>query len=214
MAVTQNTLIGRSRGSVGGTTFSKWKGLNVLKSKPESVEQPNTIGQQTQKNRMALIVQIGRGIKPALDAGFKEQAINQSEFNAFVSENIMTAINAASPPAVTPNFAALEVSKGSLSNTLINSIVATFAQADVEFNFSNTATTPDQSLTDLAVAVVINTTSAEVAYIIGADARSTGQTIVTMPSNLTIGDNLECYLFFVKEDYSKASDSQYDQVTV
>lgn len=214
MAVTQNTLIGRSRGSVGGTTFSKWKGLNVLKSKPESVEQPNTIGQQTQKNRMALIVQIGRGIKPALDAGFKEQAINQSEFNAFVSENIMTAINAASPPAVTPNFPALEVSKGSLSNTLISGITATSAQADVDFAFANTATTPDQSLTDVAVAVVINTTAQEVAYIIGADARSTGSTTVTMPSNLTIGDELECYLFFVKEDYSKSSDSQYDQVVV
>ena len=214
MAVTQNTLIGRSRGSVGGTTFSKWKGLNVLKSKPESVEQPNTIGQQTQKNRMALIVQIGRGIKPALDAGFKEQAINQSEFNAFVSENIMTAISAGSPPAVTPNFPALEISKGSLSNTLISSVTSPSAQPDVDFAYANTATTPDQSLTDRAVAVVINTTQGEVAYIIGADARSAGSTTVTMPSNLTIGDVLECYLFFVKEDYSKASDSQYDQATV
>ena len=33
MAIVQNTLIGRARRSVGGTTFATWNGLNILKAK-------------------------------------------------------------------------------------------------------------------------------------------------------------------------------------
>lgn len=36
MARVQNTLIGRASGSVGGATFTTWKGINVLKSKPRA----------------------------------------------------------------------------------------------------------------------------------------------------------------------------------
>ncbi len=214
MAVVQNTLIGRSRGSVGGATFSKWKGLNVLKSKPESVEQPNTVPQQTQKNRMALIVRLGRALKPVIDAGFEEQAINQSEFNAFIGENIMDAILAVSPPAVTPDFANMLVSKGSLSNTALGIISATDGSPTVSLAYPSTTSTPDQALSDLAVAAVINTTTQEFAYNVGGADRSAGTIAVTMPSNCSTSDALECYLFFVKEDYSKSSDSQYSNTVV
>ena len=60
MARVQNTLIGKSSGSVGGATFSTWKGINVLKSKAITVANPKTVGQLTQRNRMTLMVSIFR----------------------------------------------------------------------------------------------------------------------------------------------------------
>lgn len=39
MARTQNTLFGRTSGSIGGVTCQTWKGLNVVRSKPFEVRQ-------------------------------------------------------------------------------------------------------------------------------------------------------------------------------
>lgn len=214
MAVVQNPLIGRSRGKIGGAVFSSWKGLNVLKTKAESVEQPNTVAQQTQKNRMALMVQFARAAKPVIDIGYKEQAINKSEFNAFIGDNIMSATAAPTPPTVEPDFTELKYSKGSLSDTAIDSIASADASADVTLSYSTALEAPDQAASDLAFAVCINTTNGSSGYAAGTDARSDGSVTVTLSANASTGDEIECYLFFSKEDFSKSSDSQYQQETV
>lgn len=50
MAKVQNPVIGRSKGSAGGMTFSKVYDKNVMKAKPFEVSNPNTTAQQTQRN--------------------------------------------------------------------------------------------------------------------------------------------------------------------
>lgn len=214
MAVTQNTLIGRSRGSVGGVTFSKWKGLNVIKSKPEQVENPQTIAQQTQRNRLALMVLLYRKAPALLQVGFKELAINQSEYNAFVSENIMSATQVGTPPAVDLVPAALQVSKGPLSQTPIDTMGATAGAPDVTFNFPTSPIAPDQAASDLAYAIVINNTTGEVGQNLGVDLRSDGTTTVSLGDNLASGDDLDCYLFFKEDGADRVSDSVYANVVV
>ena len=50
MAKIQAPVIGRSKGSAGGMTFSKVYDKNVMKAKPFEVSNPNTVAQQTQRN--------------------------------------------------------------------------------------------------------------------------------------------------------------------
>lgn len=50
MAVTQNTLIGRTRGRLGAVTFSTWKGQNVVRTLPVSPFIPDTPAQRAQQD--------------------------------------------------------------------------------------------------------------------------------------------------------------------
>ena len=50
MAISQNTLIGRVKNSVGEVTFSTWFSKNIIRSKPSTQHNPNTALQQTQRS--------------------------------------------------------------------------------------------------------------------------------------------------------------------
>lgn len=53
MAVFQNSQIGAGSGSVGGTTWSSWKGRHVARAKPFKVHNPKTNAQTAQRVRFA-----------------------------------------------------------------------------------------------------------------------------------------------------------------
>lgn len=214
MAVTQNTLIGRSRGSVGGVTFSKWKGLNVIKSKPESVENPQTIPQQTQRNRLSAMVELYRKVASAVQAGFKSLAINQSEYNAFVSQNIIEGTSITTAPDVELDYGHILVSKGSMEETEIDSIDSADADPTVRINYSDVPSGVGQASSDLAYGVVLNATQDNYAVALGNDLRSDTRTLVTMPTDCASGDELHIYLFFKQDGSDTVSDSRYTTVTV
>lgn len=72
MAITQNTLIGRTSGRVGNAVFSTWKGRNVLKQKAETVANPRTILQQMNRLRFTTLLNIGKSLQPIITYGFLE----------------------------------------------------------------------------------------------------------------------------------------------
>lgn len=53
MTKVQNPIIGRSRGSAGGMTFTKNYDKNIMRSKPFEVKNPRTTAQVTQRNYFA-----------------------------------------------------------------------------------------------------------------------------------------------------------------
>lgn len=214
MAVSQNTLIGRTRGSVGGVTFSTWKGLNVLKGKAENVQQPNSDAQILQRNKMALMVEVFRSAPALFKIGFRSFAVKMSEFNAFIKYNINDAIVVTPPTDVDIDFPELLVAKGPLSPTSITGVIATDQSASVDVSFSQSVTAPDQTLNDLARVYVFNNTNGTVGYTVANDVRSSGMASVLMPEQCTTGDTLHAYLFFQSPDGSVNSDSDYFTVTV
>src|SRR5574344_1175407 len=88
MAIVQNTLIGKASGSVGGTTFTSWKGKNVLKSKPAQVANPRTAAQTAQRTKFIGAVASYRQMAPVVQQGFAGLAVGKSAYNAYASENI------------------------------------------------------------------------------------------------------------------------------
>jgi len=78
MATTSNPLIGSASGSVGGVTFSKWKGINVIKAKPVTVAQPDSDKRTMQQSALRQIVAIYRMMISLIFVSFKSMAISQS----------------------------------------------------------------------------------------------------------------------------------------
>ena len=214
MAVTQNTLIGRTRGSIGGVTFSSWKGLNVAKGKAENVQQPNSDAQLLQRSKMALIVALYRSVSAIIQTGFASLAIHMSEFNAFTSQNIKNAVAELTASTAELVYDALVFAKGTLTSTAIDTLIGTNGSNTVTFDFNPAQTAPDTSLQDGALAVCINETSEEIAMIGGSAVRSDGTVDIAMPTDSTTGDVIHGYLFFEKEDQTTVSDSQYLSFTV
>jgi hypothetical protein len=206
MAVTSNVLIGKTSGSVGGTTFSSWKGINVLKSKPTIVANPNTDAQKVQRAAMAYIVAIYRIMVAVLSLGFKEMAVGKSAFNAFTSQNVKNAMDLSSPPTPTFTPTTFKISKGTISDTAMSSVVADKSEATVLYTFPSTAALPGQSATDKPIMSVFNETKLDWTSGVGVGTRSTGTSSVAIPAAWDVADILHCYCGFVSASGASASD--------
>lgn len=214
MARVQNVLIGRASGSVGNATFSTWKGINVLKAKAESVAQPNTPAQQGQKNRMTLIVSVYRLIAAVILFGYKEQAIKKSEYNAFVSDNIMDAIDLDGSQVATMDYPNLSVSKGTIGDTAITSIASEVGSDLIVMNFDSSLIPVGGNANDTVFGVIYNETTGDWAYTTNNDIRGNGEAAVVFANGITVSDSCHCYLFFYGADGGASSDSVYQAFTV
>lgn len=209
MAKVANVLIGKASGSVGGTTFSSWKGINVLKSKPVIVANPQTDAQTAQRVAFAFIVAVFRIMVGVLQLGFKEMAVKMSAFNAYSSHNLKAAMDLSSPPTATFVPANFKISKGTISDTVIGGVAADKSDGTVVFTYANTANLPGQSATDKPVIAVYNEDKDEWTSKVETAVRTTGAGSIAIPSTWVAGDTLHLYVGFVDAAGAKASDSVY-----
>lgn len=205
MAVVQNTLIGKSKQSVGGTTFSTWKGINVLKSKPTSVANPKSDLQLMQRSALQQIVSIYRTINVAVKKGWKKFAVQKSEYNAFTSFALKNAFDYAAPPIAELDPTLLKITNGTLSsgNEDMAALINMVNQVQLTWSDSMVG---NQSSTDELQAVVISANSTRVKAVIIDKVRRDEATYAldALPGEtLTAGDVV---LFgFTRSDYSDAS---------
>lgn len=198
MAVTQNPFIGKSKQKVANVVLSTWKGINTMRSKPLEVANPRTPAQVAQRDKMTSIVRYARQCKQAIDLGFVEQAIRQSQYNAFVGTNIKKF--AAAPYKVTDAF---EFAKGSLVKP-----------SGVEYA---AAGAPEWSVTFSAVIGPGVNPSDYVCIVIWSEADDTCYPYVTdyerqdgsatIDTSMINMDGAKVFVFFVSPDFRKSSDS-------
>jgi Family of unknown function (DUF6266) len=209
MARVSNPLIGASSGSIGGVTLTSWKGINVAKSKPTTVANPQTDKQLERRNAISQIVAIFRLIAASVNAGFKSLAIQKSAYNAFSSWNLKNAFTYDGTSPAVLNHADLLISKGSIATTPILTVVSADSDETVGVTFAATASGAGQSLTDLAILVVYNEDTEEWYGELTSAARSTGAAEIEMPTACSTGDTLHVYLGFTSVSGLYQSDSQY-----
>lgn len=215
MARVQNTLIGKSSGSVGGATFSTWKGINVLKSKAIEVANPQTQAQQNQRNRMSLLVAMFRQISAVLNIGFGKLAVQKSAYNAFVQTNLLSANFSGAAPTMSLVFANLLASKGTVGVTPVTALTGTNASANVALTWDESPLPVGGSIDDEAYAVVYNATQDNWGVNTAGTATRDDETItVVMPTTVATSDVLHGYLFFRNPVTDEVSDSDYDTATV
>lgn len=214
MSVVQNPIIGRASGKFSTAIFQKWKNKNVLRSKPLTVANPDTVNQQMRRGMFKACVALARYLSPVLIVGFSTFKATLTWMNVFIKENNGVFTLPATAPSFTEDYSGLIISSGPMSITAIDSITATDASPTVTIAYSNTTGAPDQSLSDPAYAVVINETQGNIAYSLGSKLRSDGSVALTMPANSASSDVIYAYLFFQASDGSMVSNSIADTVTV
>lgn len=217
MAITQNTLIGRSKNKVGGTVFTKWKGRNVLKAKPLTVANPQTSPQMVQRGRQSLTVFIGRIMLTMIRTGFQEFSSTTSQWAKFIQKNIIDlwTWNSNSPPTFNATMSALKISQGTLEG-VVNLDGGGISDRVATVTWDNNTGTGNASATDkisLAVAVIPNSQSPdspnpEVYVFPEAANRSAGTTNITIPGSTTVS-SFSCYAFFSNSSSRLSSDTAY-----
>ena len=206
MAIVQNPIIGRSKGSFGNAVFSKWKGKNTLRSKALEVANPQTDLQMKQRAKFAILVALYRQQSAILKSGFREMAVGMSEFNAFQSANLRNAFLGWSGSAWVPSFANLVVSKGSLDVTDFDSVTASNGSSSVNIVYPSTVS-GNQSSADKILVLIMKDGADEVTIL--DSTRSSGMIAANFPSVASTGDEYHCYIFGISPDGRKVSDSQY-----
>jgi len=207
MAITQNTLIGRSKQSVGGTTFTTLLGKNVLKSKPVTVANPKTEGQINQRAKLALLVSIFRLNMGAFNVGFKEMAVGMYPYNAFTSTNLKNNSVVASGGVATFNANNFVTSKGTIGSTTINSAVCDHSDQNLVVTWDAASIPVGGSASDKVNILAFNTQ--QNSWVAGdlSVSRSAGTITLDIPSNWATGNTVSVYLAFSNDMFTKASDS-------
>ena len=205
--IVQNTLIGRSKQSIGNVVATTLLGKNVLKAKPLTVANPKTEGQINQRAKLSAVVACARAISEVITIGFKEMAIGMYAFNAFVSTNSKNGFVTASGGVSSYVSANLIISKGTIGSTDVTVASASVGVGSIELDFDSNTIPVGGSALDTALAVVFNTTKQEFAASQIGHVRNSGVVSVVIPANWQAGDSCRAYLGFANLSTKKASDS-------
>jgi hypothetical protein len=190
---------------MGGAVFTGWKGINVLKTKPLTVANPQTPGQRQQRNTLRACLDVYRLISGAINYGFKQAAVKKSEYNAFMSVNMKNAVIVTDPDNVAINPALILVSNGSLGTTTMSTVVADESSSDVVITYPTTTPIAGQSPTDIPHAVLFNSDTAQWEYLGPNATRTAGTATFAVTIPITAADSCRVYVFFVSADGNKSS---------
>lgn len=81
-------ILGGFSGKTGAVVGSSWKGIAYMRGKAQSIKNPRTSAQQTNRNNFGVISDHTSLSLEAVNIGFKSQAVKQSAFNACVKKNM------------------------------------------------------------------------------------------------------------------------------
>jgi hypothetical protein len=205
--IVQNTLIGRSKQSIGNVVATTLLGKNVLKAKPLTVANPRTEGQINQRAKISAVVACGRAIAEAISYGFKEMAVGMYAFNAFTSTNTKNGFVTAAGGVASYVSANLIISKGTIGSTAVSVDSASISDGFISLAWVNDTLPVGGSNIDISLPVVMNITKNEFAFGGSLTQRAGLVTEVPIPSNWQAGDQCRAYLGFANQVSKKASDS-------
>ena len=211
MAIIQNPIVGRMHGTLGNAVASKWKGRNTLRSKALTVANPQTDAQMKQRSKFDIVLGFARIFGATIRVGFKEVATTISEYNAFMSENMLNDFLAYVSNAWVADPSKMVVAKGSLDTTDYTAITANASANTVTLSWSAIAS-GNQSNGDKLY--VVCGTAAAGGGDAGSYSRNSATATIALDGDIVTSDVVNGYFFFVSADGRKVSESKFFTVTV
>lgn len=205
MAVTQNTLIGRSRKKIGGAVFRTWKGINVLQSKPLTVANPRTDAQLSQRSRITQMVAMFRAFLSYVRLAFNEMPSGTTQWAQLMKYNVKTAFTSSGDTA-TFQVGNLRLSSGTLIEAQDVSFLPGVGR-EINISWTDNSGQPGANASDRAVAVAV-TPDREIYYFSDGATRADEAMIIDIPGSTSLA-NFRFYFYFDNSSQRKASDSQY-----
>ena len=201
-------ILGGFNGTVGTVIGASWKGISYMRGKAQSIKNPNTQPQKSQRSKFAMVMAFLQQIKPFIDLGFKSQANKQSAFNAAMSYILKNGI-VGSAPNYGINYSGILLSQGSLAPA--KEFMAALGTNKVIFNWLDSSLSSEGSASDKAMLLVYNSTKEEAIVNLTSAVRSDETVEVAIPSAWS-GDALEAYIAFASADGSVVSDSVHNEI--
>lgn len=198
------SLIGsRGVGSVGELTIQKWKDKTVARTKPVSVENPQTEAQMSHRQKFQLLVALSRVLSSVITVGFKQISTSMTTFNSFIKYNIQTAISG-SYPNFTVNQEYLTISRGS-ALPLSTVVVSAGAGGNAQVVWTQPAGSPVPADSTLYLAI-IDWDNQKLAYFAGAEM-SSGTLLFPDSASIIQTSGHPIYTFYVNSANGATSDS-------
>lgn len=198
-------ILGGFSGTVGTVVGGSWKGISYMRSKAQSISNPQSNGQMSQRTKFAVALNFLKPITSFLRTGFKLYTNKQTAFNAAMSYTLSNAILGTFPDYSLDYSQAL-ISRGSLTHASNGSATATSGK--ITISWDDNSGVGDASQTDKALIVVLNPSKGEAIYeTAGADRMEATQQIT--PPAYWLGDSVEVYLGFISENSKAVANSVY-----
>lgn len=209
MGKIKSGIFGGVSGKVGNLTGSSWKGIPVIKSRPQSVAYPATTGQVAQTTKMSAIVSFSKQIlsgwiKPLWDRA----AVQMSGYNAFVRANI-----AEFADGVIDNYSSLIMSLGTMAPTSFTVSPIAEKDAALTITWDSLFFSGLQLSTDIAFICVISEKTGAVSIKSGTE-RSVGSVNMLLTLPVEVDDVLHVYLTFKRANGTVISSNSYESVAV
>ncbi|MCQ2959635.1 MAG: DUF6266 family protein [Bacteroidales bacterium] len=198
-------ILGGFHGTVGTVVGASWKGIDYMRSKAESIKNPRTRGQVTQRNRFATTLCFLQPITSYIRIGFRPYAVKQTGFNAAMAYNIKNAIKGEFPNFELDYPKAL-VSRGTL--TPAEGADVTVIDGGVLFNWRDNSGKGDALQTDLAMPLLFNKDKQEAVFSTASNKRFEEEATLTVPADWN-GSEVEAYLGFISADGKSVATSEY-----
>lgn len=213
LTVTQNPLIGRARKSFANNVFTTYKGLNVVKSKPLSVANPDSDKQKVYRAAQKMIVELYRAASAVIKLGFQQTANPLSPYNAFVSYNRLNAFDYSTPP--TPSWLTdlLLFAKGSMTSTEMTSVVLDESDGTATFTWNTASVDASQNANDTFNVVIVSNQDYSVKHAVATVIKRSAGTASLNVSGIVENEDYNVYTFFASSTEKKSSDSVYQNVT-
>ena len=199
-------ILGGVSGKVANVVGARWKGIDYIRAKPQSVANPRTLLQVNQRTKFALVL---RFLQPNLNfikIGYKNYAVKKSQFNSAMSFILNNAIIGVSPDFEIDYSLAL-LSRGNLAGAL-NPVFDFTTPGQVQFSWDDNSTDGNALATDKVMVVAYNPLKGESVYLTeGATRADLSQTVII--PNSYAGDDLQLFISFMNAEETQLSNSIY-----
>jgi len=196
-------ILGGFSGKVGTVVGANWKTISYIRSLPQNVKNPRTVGQVRQRTKLALVVALLKPLITVLRIGWKLYAKRQSAFNACTAYTLANAI-AGTFPNFTIDYSKIMISRGNLPKVQ-SPLAPSNIGGMLRFSWQDNSGVGNAQATDKLLFVAINPAKNETVTMYGDAQRSTKELQFAIPRWL--GDKVHVYAGFVSEDGKEVSDS-------
>jgi hypothetical protein len=190
-------ILGGFKGKVGNIVGSTWKGLDVMKIRPASVTNPNTVRQQDQRNRFGLMMRFLSPQRRLVQIGFRPYAVKMTSFNAAMSYNLAAAIGG-NFPDFGINYNMVMLSMGDLP-ALTQPVLAFIEPASVKLSWNDNSNAEGAKSTDQLMVSIYDQDSGRAQIFISCAIRSDATVTMVLPAEWA-GLSVEVLTFFLAEE--------------
>lgn len=200
-------ILGGVSGKVANVIGGNWKGIDYLRSKPQSVANPRTVLQVNQRTKFALVLRFLQPNLSFVKIGYKNFAVKQSQFNSAMSYILNNAIVGTDPTDFAIDYSFALLSRGTLSGAL-NPVFDLSTPGQVQFGWDDNSNEGNALATDKVMVVIFNPLKGESVLITDGATRADLSQTVVIPNSYA-GDDLQLFISFKNAEETQLSNSIY-----